>query len=189
MFIADEATRTFTNNGQRVYSVSDVLALYFPFKTEFMPADAATKGQVRHEWYSAIIQNPGIELEDPDPRISGEVAAFRKFVEECRPVYKFGEVRYFDPILDICGKPDFVGLISERLSVVDWKPEHSAKRTRAQTAGYKVMLNHNGIPVLDRFELRLYADGKYRLEKHRDESDLTRWPALVAGFRAAQFYK
>lgn len=189
MFIADEATRTFTNNGQRVYSVSDVLALYFPFKTEFMTADAATKGQVRHEWYSAIIQNPGIELEDPDPRIAGEVAAFRKFVEECRPVYKFGEVRYFDPILGVCGKPDFVGEIAGRLSICDWKPEHSAKRTRAQTAAYKHMLNANSIPVLDRFELRLHADGKYRLDKHRDDGDLTRWPALVAGFFAATHYR
>jgi hypothetical protein len=175
-------------DGRTPARVSSVLDLYFPFPVQFMPADAAITGTVRHEFYHRIAQNPLEELEEPDPRIAGPVAAFRKFMAEVKPVYISGELPYFDPILNVCGTPDLVAEISSRLSVVDFKPASKSKRTQAQTAAYKTMLNRNGVPVLDRYELRL-SDGTYRLEKHTDDGDLIRWPALVAGYHAAKFYK
>ena len=189
MFTSDEETRTFLNDKRLVPSVSDVLDLYFPFPVQYLPEGSAVKGSVRHEFYHHIAKNPTQELEDPDPRIAGEVAAFRRFMAEVKPVYVSGEVRYFDEVLGICGKPDFVGLVSNRLSCIDWKPASKYKRTQAQLAGYTVMLRRNKVPVLDRFSLRLYADGKYRLDPFKDDGDLTRWAALVNGWKAAQFYK
>ena len=188
MFTADEETRTFTNDGRKVVSVSNVLDLYFPFPVQFMPADAAINGTVRHQWFHAIAQGQEMENE-PDPRISGAVAGFRRFMYEVKPVYVSGEVRYFDSVLGICGKPDLVAIISGRLAVLDYKPESKNKRTIAQTAAYAVMLRRNGVNVLDRYALRLYDDGKYRLDAHKDDGDLRRWPALVAGYMAATFYK
>ena len=189
MFTADEETRTFTNDGRKVVSVSNVLDLYFPFPVQFLPADAAINGTVRHEFYNFIAQHPDQELEDPDPRIAGSIASFRRFISEVKPVYVSGEVRYFDSVLGICGKPDLVAIISGRLAVLDYKPESKNKRTIAQTAAYAVMLRRNGVNVLDRYALRLYDDGKYRLDAHKDDGDLRRWPALVAGYMAATFYK
>ena len=189
MFTADEETRTFTNDGRKVVSVSNVLDLYFPFPVQFLPADAAINGTVRHEFYNFIAQHPDQELEDPDPRIAGSIASFRRFISEVKPVYVSGEVRYFDDVLRVCGKPDLVAIISGRLSVVDFKPQTKNKRTQAQLAGYCVMLRRNNIKVLDRFGLRLYDDGKYRLDPYKDEGDLVRWPALVNGFKAANHYR
>ena len=187
MFSADEKTRDFQYDGRRVPSVSDVLDLYFPFPVQFLPAGAAAKGTARHEWYSAIIR--GLEIEgEPDPRIAGEIAAFRKFCSECKPIYKFGEVRYYDPLLGICGKPDFVGEIGGSLCVCDWKPQTKYKRTQAQVAGYFVLLRNNKVPVLDRYSLRLYDDGKYRMDPFKDDGDLIRWVALVNGYKASRFY-
>ena len=175
-------------DGRKPPSVTKILSLYFPFPVQFMPPDAADIGTIRHQWFHELAQ--GHELEDePDQRISGSVAGFRRFMEEVKPIYVSGEVAYFDPVLGVCGKPDFVGLVSNRLSCIDWKPASKYKRTQAQLAGYTVMLRRNKVPVLDRFSLRLYADGKYRLDPFKDDGDLTRWAALVNGWKAAQFYK
>ncbi len=175
-------------DGRTPPSVTQVLNLYFPFPVQFMPTDATDIGTVRHQWYHALAQGQELENE-PDPRIAGEVGGFRRFMEEVRPVYVSGELPYFDPILNVCGKPDFVGLISNRLSCVDWKPQGKYKRTVAQVAGYTVMLRRNKIPILDRYALRLYDDGKYRLDQFKDDGDLTRWAALVNGYNAASFYR
>ena len=110
------------------------------------------------------------------------------FCQEVKPRHVSSELPYFDPVLNVCGKPDLVAEISGRLSVIDFKPATRNKRTALQTAAYKLMLNRNGVPVLDRFELRL-LDGQYRLEKHDDGHDMARWALIVFGYRAHLFYK
>ena len=185
----DESAKVYRlEDGRTPPRVSNILDCYFPFPVQFMPEDAAINGTVRHQWFHALAQ--GMEMEnEPDHRIVGQVEAFKRFLAEVKPVYISGELPYFDPVLGVCGTPDLVAEIAGRLAVADYKPGSKNMRTRSQTAAYKVMLNRNQVPVLDRFELRLYADGKYRLEKHTDEGDLRRWPALVAGYMAATHYR
>ena len=125
---------------------------------------------------------------EPDPRIAGAVAGFRKFMAEVNPKYISGEVPYYDSVLIVCGKPDLVAEIASKLSIVDYKPETKNKRTPVQTAAYALMLRHNNIQILDRYELRL-LDGDYRLDRHRSTDDEKRWPVLVAAFHAANYYR
>jgi hypothetical protein len=189
MITLDEKNHVYTiEDGRTPPSVTQVLNLYFPFPVQFMPTDAAEIGTIRHQWFHALAQ--GLEVEnDPAPRISGEVAAFRRFMCEVKPVFISGEVPYYDEVLHVCGKPDLLAKIAGRLSVIDYKPATKNKRTIAQTAAYCVMLRRNWVNVLDRYALRLYDDGKYRLDAHKDDGDLRRWPALVAGYMAATFYR
>ena len=186
--ILNEETHTYIlPDGRTPPGVNKVLDLYFP-PCGFYTEDGQVIGKVRHQWFHALAQ--GIELEnEPDPRIAGEISGFNRFMAEVKPVYVSGEIPYFDSVLGVCGKPDFVGLISKRLSCVDWKPQSKYKRTAAQVAGYTVMLRRNKIPILDRYALRLYDDGKYRLDQFKDDGDLTRWAALVNGYNAALFYR
>lgn len=185
----DEATHTYRlPDGRTPPSVSQILNLYLPVPIHFMPADAVNIGTVRHQWFHALAQGLGLENE-PDPRIAGAVTGFRKFLAEVKPRYISGEVPYFDDLLGVCGTPDLVAEIAGRLSVCDYKPEARAKRTRAQTAAYAVMLQHNKFMVLDRYELRLYADGSYRLNQHKDNLDLRRWTAMAYGYHAAAHFK
>ena len=176
-------------DGRTPPSVSQILNLYFPVPTQFMPAGCAEIGTVRHKFYHLIAQNPEIELEDPDPRIAGSVSAFRKFWREMKPKFISGEVPYFDDLRGVCGTPDLVAEIAGMLSVVDYKPETKAKRTRAQLAAYAVMLNHNRIYVQDRYELRLHDDGSYRLNQHKEQADLRRWQAMAYGYAAATHFR
>jgi hypothetical protein len=184
----DEKSHIYTlEDGRHPTPVSSILNIFFPFPTQFMPADAAEIGTVRHQWFHELAQGHEIENE-PDPRISGEVAGFIKFMAEAKPHYVIGEKSFFDPVLNVCGTPDLIAEISGRLAVIDFKPHSKNKRTRLQTAAYSLMLRSNKFPILDRYELRLLC-GDYRLDKHRNTDDERRWPILVAAFHAASYYK
>lgn len=166
--------------------VTNILDLFFP-PSKFYTEEGRTKGTARHLWYHAIAQ--GLEMEnEPNPIIAAEVASFRRFMAEVRPVYISGEIPYYDAEVGVCGTPDLVCEIEGILSVVDFKPEAKNARTPLQTAAYKRMLRANRIPVINRFELRL-SEGFYRLEPHRNTDDEKRWPIMAAAFHAASHYK
>lgn len=166
--------------------VNQVLDLYFT-PCDYYTEEGRILGTARHQWFHALAQ--GLDLEnEPDPRIAGAVGGFRKFMAEVRPGYMSGEVSYYDDALDVCGTPDLVCMISGRTSVVDYKPESRNKRTPLQLAAYRHMLLINGMPVMDRYELRL-LDRDYRLDKCRDADDEKRWPIMVAAFHAATHYR
>ncbi|HBT62586.1 MAG TPA: hypothetical protein DEB40_12665, partial [Elusimicrobia bacterium] len=170
-----------------VPSVSSILDLYFP-PIQFYTEEGRMLGTARHEWFHAIIQ--GIELEnEPDELIAGAVDGFRKFMSEVKPVYISGEKPYFDEVLGVCGTPDLVAEIGGVLSVCDFKPSAANKRTRLQLAAYFLMLQRNNINVVSRYELRLSNKGAYRLEEHKDYSDMKRWASLVAAYNAMSFYR
>ena len=188
--ILDEETHTYTRDAKQKNSVSSVLNFFLPM-SDFIPDDALSLGRVRHAWFHEIVQGYKLENE-PDPRIAGQIAACRLFMEQVRPAFVFGEVPLYDPILDICGKPDLIAKIAGRMSVLDFKPPTKSKRTRLQTAAYRIMVNRSDIPgvaILDRYELRFHDDGKYRLEKHEDPDDEKRFGLMVQAFRAATHYK
>ncbi|MDE2099521.1 MAG: hypothetical protein KGL39_19875 [Patescibacteria group bacterium] len=165
-------------------STNEILNLYFP-PSEWYTEEGREKGTKRHKWYEAIAQ--GLELEnEPDPRIAGAVAGFRKFWADAKPTYLFSEQPFVDPI-GVGGKPDLVCILNGRLSIVDYKPKNKNKRTPLQTAAYFHNLRANGHMILDRYELRL-LDGDYRLEAHQDKNDIYRWLTMVSAYNARAFY-
>ena len=186
MIILDKDHVYHLPDGRTPPGVSRVLDLYFP-PSGFYTEEGRVLGTSRHKWFHELVKGKIIKNE-PDERIAGEVAAFRRFMYEVKPVYVSGEVPYHDPVLDVCGKPDLVAKISGRLGVIDFKPPTKNKRTIVQLAAYALMLRRNTIPVMDRFELRL-GDGNYRLEKHEDPGDIKRWECMVPAWKAVQFYK
>ena len=167
-------------------SVSKVLDLYFP-PTGFYSEEGRELGIASHSWFDFLAR--GCEpTEEPDERIADEVAAFRKFLAEVKPLFIFGEKILYDDVLGVCGKPDLYCEIQGRPSVIDYKPRNSNVRWIAQTAAYQCLIAANGFPVLDRYALRLLP-GNYRLDQHKDKNDLSRWRAFVAGFKARDFYE
>lgn len=185
MKIELDADHRYTVDGRPVPSVSKILDLYFP-PTPFYTEAGRDMGTARHEWFHAIVQ--GIELEnEPDERIAAEVLGFRRFVDEVKPLYLVGEVPFYDKSLDVCGKPDLYCEIQGRPSVIDFKPPSRQARWKVQTAAYAVMLASNGLPVLDRYALRILP-GNYRMDAHTDAGDLARWRAMGCAYQARRFY-
>jgi hypothetical protein len=185
--ILNEETHTYIlPDGRTPPGVNKVLDLYFP-PCGFYTEDGKVIGKVRHQWFHALAQ--GIELEnEPDPRIAGAVGGFKRFMEEMKPVYVSGEERYYDHLRGVCGTPDLVAEVKNRLAIIDYKPENRNKRTPVQTAAYMAMLLWNKVRVLDRYELRLHDDGTYRLRQHTDDDDLKRWAAMASGYHAHTHY-
>jgi hypothetical protein len=166
--------------------VNQVINLYLP-PSQFFTDEGREAGKARHAWYDFIAQ--GNEPDSaPDPRIADEIAMFREWIAHVKPERLGGETPFCDPLLHVCGTPDWFGIVNKRLAIVDFKPKNRAARTRLQTAAYKHMLRQNGVKILDRYELRLDKKNK-RFEKHEDEGDLARWTAIVYGYHAATHYK
>ncbi len=186
MEIKLDEKHVYTVGGQRKPGVNEILNLYFP-PCSFYSESGMQKGTARHSWYHALIQ--GLEIaSDPDERIAGEVAGFRKFLAEVKPRYILGEVYLYDDALGFCGTPDLYCEIGGRFSCIDYKPANAQPRWKLQTAAYQTLLTANGHPVQDRYALRLLP-GEYRLDAHKDAGDLSRWRAMVSGFQARKFYE
>ena len=176
----------YTKNKVRKPGVNEILNLYFP-PNSFYTEMGKEIGKVRHQWYSFLSEGKEPNVE-PDPRIAGEVQAFRKWLADVKPVRKGGETPIYDRDLHVCGTPDWYGEINGRMAVVDFKPQNKAKRTIIQTVAYKLNLISNGIIILDRYELRL-SDGDYRFEQHTNPMDANNWRAMVYAFFASSFYR
>lgn len=161
--------------------VSDVLNLFFP-PSPFIKDHHLELGTSRHMWYAEIARDAEIENK-PHPAIADEVAMFRKFWAECKPVAKYIEEPFYSGI-GVRGTPDLVAEINGRLSVVDFKPWNKNKRTQIQTAFYKHILHTNKIMVMDRYELRIDKNS-YRLEQHKDPEDLRRAVTLLSAYNIA----
>lgn len=185
MTIRLDTAHRYWRGDQLIPGTNEVIDTYFE-PCRFFTEDGRDKGLARHIWFHFLVQGQEPDSE-PDPRIASEVASFRSWLSEVKPVYIGGELPFFDSNLNVCGTPDIFAEIFGVLSVVDFKPAARATRTRLQTAAYKLNLIANGIPIVNRYELRL-SDGKYRFEKHEDRGDEARWRAMVQGFHAASFY-
>lgn len=173
-------------NGIIKPGTNQVLNVYFP-PSPFYTEAGRDLGAARHLWFDFLAR--ALEpAEDPDPRIAGEVAGFKRWLEDYKPLRHGGETPLYDAELGVCGTPDWWGMVEGRLAIVDFKPKAKNKRTPVQTASYQHNLLANGVPVVDRYELRL-GDGTYRFEPHEDDEDVSRWEAMVYGYHAAGFYR
>ena len=77
------------------------------------------------------------------------------------------------------GKPDLIGPLAGRESVVDTKSGAAGPAAHLQTAAYEIL---HGKP-LKRYALQLKQDGKYRLIEHKDRKDREIFLAALAVYQ------
>lgn len=178
----DEATHTYTVDGRRLPSVTEVArfcAYDYRSTQPWLAEAAARRGAAVHE--ACALMDYG-EAPEETPEIAGYLTAYRRFLKDYRPVWELIEYPMGDLLLGYAGTLDRFGTFPDDLPVLlDIKTGqlHDAA-LRAQLTGYLNLLKslpgrRTVWPKL--CALKLSKDGTYDLRQITPDPDL--WNACL----------
>lgn len=178
----DEATHTYTVDGKRLPSVTEVTrfcAYDYRSAQPWLAAATARRGGAVHE--ACALMDYGEEPEET-PEIAGYLTAYRRFLKDYRPVWELIEYPMGDLLLGYAGTLDRFGTFPDDLPVLlDIKTGqlHDAALS-AQLTGYLNLLKslpgrRTVWPKL--YALKLSKDGTYDLRQSTPDPDL--WNACL----------
>lgn len=185
----DEATHTYTLDGARVPSVTQVLDRLGTYAG--IPADVlARKAEIGDAVHYATELHDRDELDAatvPD-EIAGYLIAWLKFRDQTGFEPEFIEQRVFSSTFRYAGTCDRIGTFSAlrgvkpaEYALIDLKCTYRIlPAVGAQLAAYRHAWNESAnraLQVRRRFAVLLKSDGTYRLEECADQSD---WSVFVA---------
>ena len=164
----DEATHTYTVQGVKFPSVTQVIAdmgLYGD--TSYFTEHSRQRGKFVHriiEWYlSGELDESSI-----DPTIRPYFDAWRKFEADSWYVSDVCEKVMVSDLYRFAGTVDHIGHLNGHYCLIDVKTGVASSATALQTAGYEILVKHPGIK---RFNLQLTEDGKYKLTEFKERTD------------------
>ncbi|MBU5626506.1 hypothetical protein KQI82_06180 [Oscillibacter sp. MSJ-2] len=176
MLAFDEAAHTYTLDGKRLPSVTEVcrfLSCDYQSNRPWLARLAAERGTAIHGACALI--DYGEEAEER-PELAGYLAAYRLFLKDYRPDWDLIESPIGDAALGLAGTPDRCGTLYDgRRCILDIKTGqlHSAA-LRAQLTGYARLLRRWRPELAPEvlYGLRLCADGTYELREAAPDEQL-----------------
>lgn len=175
MIAFDEATHTYTVDGKRRPSVSEIIRPLTIDEYEHVPRDqleaAAAFGTHVHK--ACHLFNMGrLNVGSVDAAIMPYLAAWQTFLHESGFLVQASELRVYSQEHGYCGTLDNRGLMPRRRvripAVVDIKTSATVPRSVGpQTMAYAKALNSAGIA---RYCVHLKPDGKFKLIRLEDSS-------------------
>ena len=166
MLTFDEATHTYTLDGIRLPSVTEVTRFCaYDYKSDrpWLAEAAARRGTAVHEACALIDYG---EEPEKTPEIAGYLKAYRRFLKDWKPEWKLIECPIADRDMKMAGTMDRFGIIHNAPAILDIKTGqlHDAALS-AQMTGYYQLLQHErgGILFAELYALKLSHDGTYQL--------------------------
>lgn len=157
-------------SGERLKSVTQIIVQDGLVDPTFFTEAGRIRGTAVH--HAVFLDVDGdLQEEALHPMIAGYFKGWTKFKRDTRfsPVRELCEEPQYHPVHRYAGKPDIVGILNGRHCLIDIK-SGDAKVAKIQTAAYQQFPMIKALNTT-RFDLRLYADGKYRLNLHNDTND------------------
>lgn len=185
-FAFDQATHTYTLDGRRLPSVTQVLSPLEDFS--MVPRDvleaAREFGQHVHEACD-LFDRGELDWLALDPALVPYVEAWRQFILDSGAVVIASELRVYHAKLGYAGSPDKVLAWGGRIVVPDLKATAIVPRTvGAQTAAYaKAYQSMHGGKEPARYCIHL-EPGKYRSHQRRDPAD---WSLFISCLNVHNF--
>ena len=124
-------------------------------------------------------------IESVDDRLMGYTKAWLSYLKDYRPEWLWIEKIAYSPIIDVCGTVDRVGVISKVKTLVDIKTsEMILPSTTLQTAVYQKMYEcMTGEKIKSRLIVHLSEGGKYKIEEHKDNTDINYAMASIMTYK------
>lgn len=176
----DESTHTYTYEGRRVPSVTQVIR-------EVVLGGHDRPGM---EWYMArgsalhlaaqMWDEGELDEESIDPAIAGHLAAYRRFRDDVGDDLTITEIekpRYHTS--GYAGTPDRVVEWRGDRGILDLKTGSTAAWHRLQTAAYAALAPE----ATARLVVYLGEDSRWKMDRHKDRSDWTVFSAALAVWR------
>lgn len=170
-FEFNEDKHEYTLNGKKMLSVTEVCSMVNGNKyaiNDSVLRQAANRGNYIHE-LTAMYDN---EIEDLEvlPEVEGYFRAWLAFEHDYKPEWLYIEKPVYSERIMVAGTVDRIGVIDDKLVVVDIKTASTLDRTAQanlmlQLAGYNLLLNSRGINtfVSESMGVQLKADGTYKV--------------------------
>lgn len=186
----DSTTHTYTVDGRRVPSVTQVLEL---------------AGLVDKTWFTDFGRDRGtyvhqmLELDDQgdldegalDPQLVPHLTAWRACCAAGRAAWTHIEHRMADATVGVAGTADRIGTFAGALTIADIKSGHPEDYIAIQLGGYAYLAELTGtVPSAKRVKrigVFVRGDGSYRVIEYADRSDIDVFRAalVVAQWRLA----
>ncbi len=166
----DKEKHVYTYDGKTVASVTHVLKASGLIDDRWFDDLSRERGKAVHKAVSLSLIND-LDYAGLHAMIKPYVDAFLKFksLVKFEPIIKLCERRQINLQYNYAGTPDIVCTLNNRPALIDIKTGASAT-ARYQTAAYsEFQLIKCYRP--DRFDLRLFPDGTYKLNRHDDPND------------------
>jgi hypothetical protein len=171
--VFDEKSHTYNLNGIILPSITQILSGVGIIKNqEFFTPESAERGKAVHEACLLFLEN-NLDSDSLHWLISPYVNAFKDFVRESKFTAKLDlcERPLASSELGFAGTPDLVGMMNARSCIVELKTGNES-HSHIQTAGQRMLIHKTTMHrIEDRYRVRLYEDGKYRLKKYGDYRD------------------
>lgn len=174
IFNFDKENHIYTLDDVRLMSVTEILVRSGVVDTRFFTEDGRLRGTAVHDAVFLHINND-LNFDALHPLIAPYVQAYLKFEKDTGfiPMSKFCEQTYYHPIYKYAGKIDDMGLLNKRYLLIDIKTG-ACTSTQFQSAAYLEMPQIKCYEP-SRIELRLLADGTYRVKKFMNTSDFVQF--------------
>ena len=165
----DEATHTYSLDGKKLPSVTEICGLLNNWG-DINPAilmQAARRGTVVHEYCELVdygVDEDGIECE---PELAGYVIAYMRFLRDYKPLWEMVEQKVCSDQFGFAGTLDRFGTIDGKPVLLDIKTSSSVGKLQkiiwaCQLSAYVLLLAKEGQDV-KRWNLVLKRDGKYQI--------------------------
>ena len=172
--IFDDPTHTYTVNGARFPSVTEVVGMLRP-ESGARHDVLEYKRQLGKAVHKAIelMEGGTLDVGSLDPAIVPFVGAWSKFKAETEFAVLHSEMIVYSKKLRVAGTLDLTGMRGDLIELLDLKAVwEMGDETAIQTAGYSMLYEElTGVKVQRRGGLQLLRDGSYRYHPYKDGND------------------
>jgi len=160
---------------RRLLSVTQVLASVGLIDSTYFTEAARDRGTYVHQMLDLYARND-LAVESVPAEFAGYLAAYQRWLGEAHATPTSQEQRLADVLRGYAGTVDWIGLVGERLAIVEIKTGQPAPWHALQVSAYAVLARMTtGGRYPDRFGLYLSADGRYSMLPFTDRHDYARW--------------
>ncbi len=183
--IFDDPTHTYTVNGSRYPSVTEVVGMLRP-ESGARQDVLEYKRQIGKAVHKAVelMEAGRLDVATVDPAIVPFVAAWSKFKAETGFAVLHSEMIVYSKKLRVAGTLDLTGMRGDLIELLDLKAVWAmGDETAIQTAGYSMLYEElTGVKVQRRGGLQLLRDGQYRYHPYKDGNDRNVFLAALTVF-------
>jgi len=180
----DEAHRYWAENGRELDGCTSTLKSVGLIDASHYTEEARLRGTYVHEMVHMDLDG---DLDDTtiDPDLGGYLDAARAYVRDVNLSVLHVELPLGCLVRGIAGKPDVIGKIGTRDTLVDWKTGSYEPWHRYQSAWYEHLARVNGFVsgLVDRVVVYLAADGTYQPKPFKERID---WQIAQAAITVVQ---
>lgn len=181
-FNFDEESHVYTLNGNRLPSVTEIISKAGLSDCRYFTELGRLRGTAVH---TAILFDifDDLYFDGLHDIVKPYVKGWLRFKKDTGfiPDLRLSEKPQYHPLYLYAGKPDTAGLMNGRYILPDIKTGDSST-ARFQTAAYAEFPEIKQF-LPDRFDLRLYPNGSYKLNAHLNEND---WPVFLNALMTVQ---